>query len=57
MDVDQRVIAGLPALINARILPRHSVAEQEFIGALQEFVHREPFDQVAESFLKEIMDR
>ena len=49
--------AGYPTLPNARILPRDSAEELEFIGALQEFVNREPSDEFAAAFLNTVMDR
>ena len=58
---EQRLIfvdAGYPTLPNARILPRDSAEEQEFIGALQEFVNREPTDEFCwRLLLNTVMDR
>ncbi|MGA2399953.1 MAG: hypothetical protein ABSG30_18105 [Steroidobacteraceae bacterium] len=48
--------SGDPVSLAARVLQRHSIEEEEFVAALQEFVNREP-DKVAEMFLRAILDR
>jgi len=56
----QRVIfvgAGYPTLPGARILPRGSADEQEFVSSLREFIGREPADKLAADFLEAILDR
>jgi hypothetical protein len=56
----QRVIfvgAGYPTLPGARSFPRGSAEEEEFVGALSEFISREPADQLAADFLRAILDR
>lgn len=49
--------AGYPSLPGARILARGSAEERDFVGALREFVRREPGDQLAADFLQAILDR
>ena len=56
----QRVIfvgAGYPTLPGARSFARESAEEQDFVSALQEFINREPTDQLAGCFLQVILVR